>query len=32
MRADRWKKTETVDLYDCELNSAARNSAMRLDL
>ena len=32
MRADRWKKVETVDVYDRELNPVARNSAMRLGL
>lgn len=32
MRADRWKKAETVEAYDRELKPAARNSAMRLGL
>ncbi|SIO86923.1 putative integrase [Nocardiopsis sp. JB363] len=32
MRAGRWKKAETVDVYDREWNPAARNSVMRLGL
>ncbi|MBB5491310.1 hypothetical protein HNR07_002447 [Nocardiopsis metallicus] len=32
MPADRWKKAETVDVYDRELNPVARNSVMRLEL
>jgi hypothetical protein len=32
MRAGRWRKAETVDVYDREFNPAARNSVMRLDL
>lgn len=29
-RGDRWRKAETVNVYDREFNPAARNSVMRL--
>ncbi|MEU9167902.1 hypothetical protein AB0D34_08910 [Streptomyces sp. NPDC048420] len=32
MRAGRWRKPETVNVYDREFNPAARNSVMRLGL
>lgn len=32
MRAGRWSRAETVDVYDREFNPAARNSVMRLGL
>ncbi|MDP9904785.1 hypothetical protein [Arthrobacter bambusae] len=32
MRAGRWRKAETVNVYDREFNPAARNSVMRLGL
>ncbi|MFK0244590.1 hypothetical protein ACIQUM_07815 [Amycolatopsis azurea] len=32
MRAGRWQKADTVDVYDREFNPAARNSVMRLGL
>ncbi len=32
MRAGRWRKPETVTVYDRELNPAARNSVIRLGL
>ena len=32
MRAGRWSKAETVNVYDREYNPAARNSVMRLGL
>lgn len=32
MRAGRWQKAETVNVYDRESNPAARNSVMRLGL
>ena len=32
MRAGRWRKAETVSVYDRESNPAARNSVMRLGL
>lgn len=32
MRAGRWQKAETVNVYDREYNPAARNSVMRLGL
>ncbi|PUB32475.1 hypothetical protein C8K30_1011001 [Promicromonospora sp. AC04] len=32
MRAGRWQKAETVNVYDREFNPAARNSVMRLGL
>lgn len=32
MRAGRWGRAETVDVYDREFNPAARNSVMRLGL
>jgi hypothetical protein len=32
MRAGRWSRAATVDVYDREFNPAARNSVMRLGL
>ncbi|MGW0881417.1 hypothetical protein [Streptomyces sp. NPDC002671] len=32
MRGGRWRKGETVNVYDREFNPAARNSVMRLGL
>ena len=32
MRAGRWRRAETVNVYDREFNPAARNSVMRLGL
>ncbi|MEU6263743.1 hypothetical protein [Saccharopolyspora shandongensis] len=32
MRAGRWRKAETVNVYDREFNPASRNSVMRLGL
>ncbi|WP_405814455.1 hypothetical protein OG241_07580 [Streptomyces sp. NBC_01390] len=32
MWADRWRKPETVKVYDREFNPAARDSVMRLGL
>ncbi|MDN5745468.1 MAG: tyrosine-type recombinase/integrase [Nocardioidaceae bacterium] len=32
MRAGRWQRAETVEVYDREFNPAARNSVMRLGL
>lgn len=32
MRSGRWKRAESVDVYDREWNPAARNSVMRLCL
>ncbi|WP_329142694.1 hypothetical protein OIU91_03825 [Streptomyces sp. NBC_01456] len=32
MRAVRWRKLETVNVYGREFNPAARNSVMRLGL
>jgi hypothetical protein len=32
MRAGRWRKPETVNVYDREFNPAARKSVMRLGL
>ncbi|MFC4506560.1 MULTISPECIES: hypothetical protein [Streptomyces] len=32
MRGGRWRKAETMNVYDREFNPAARNSVMRLGL